>query len=208
VTEYASTGTAFDDLSARVGDLLDRVPRRSQVLFYAAAADALLDDAAVGPVAEALAAAHRFSIHGDAPVSTDNLLDAIAAAPDDTSEGGIIIHDGLICIDIALRIIRGDFNARDGMWYVLEPRLQAVSERLSSASQMSAASARHTVSQSLWAKRSWSGWCAPSKKFSTAYRRNPRPMRTQQSYGVCCATRARNIDRRFRLPLLLSRSDS
>lgn len=39
-------------------------------------------------------------------------------------------HDALICADIALRIAHDGFNARDGVWYLLEPQFQATSERL------------------------------------------------------------------------------
>lgn len=39
-------------------------------------------------------------------------------------------HNALICADIALRIAHGGFNARDGVWYALEPQFQATSERL------------------------------------------------------------------------------
>jgi hypothetical protein len=125
----ASAGSAFDVLSRRLGELVDGLPRRSQVLFYAAAAEALLGDGAA-PLADALAAARDFSIYGDLPDRTDDLLEAIAALPDGAADGDVIVHDGLICAEIALRIIRGDFDAKDGMWYVLEPQLQSVSERL------------------------------------------------------------------------------
>lgn len=39
-------------------------------------------------------------------------------------------QDAWICADVALRVARGEFEARDGIWYVLESAFQATSERL------------------------------------------------------------------------------
>jgi hypothetical protein len=37
----------------------------------------------------------------------------------------VLVLDGLICADIAVRLAYGAFSAQDGIWYVLEPQFQA-----------------------------------------------------------------------------------
>ena len=58
------------------------------------------------------------------------MLDGLNEQQARLDEGDVVAHDALICADIALRIADGTFDARDGVWYVLEPQFQATSQRL------------------------------------------------------------------------------
>jgi hypothetical protein len=109
--------------------LAGRLAPRAQALFFCCAARALLADRA-DPVEEALLAAEQFALAGRVPDEIPQLLANLDEQQARLDEVNLIPHDALICADIALRIIYGDFNAQDGVWYVLEPQFQATSKRL------------------------------------------------------------------------------
>jgi hypothetical protein len=100
-------------------------------LFYYCAAKALLADQA-SVVSDALAAAQDFALTGRRRDDTSQLLGSLDEWQARLDEADVVIHDGLICADIALRIASTEFefDAADGVWYVLEPQFQATSQRL------------------------------------------------------------------------------
>jgi hypothetical protein len=119
----------FEATTRRLGALVGALAPRAQVLFYCCSARALLTERAEG-ADDALAAAYEFAMSGSVPDEIQELLvglDALQASLDDRD---LLVHDALICTDIALRLTYGGFNAQDGVWYVLEPQFQATSERL------------------------------------------------------------------------------
>jgi len=102
---------------------------RAQALFFTCTAEALLADAASG-VQEALGAGREYALTGRVPEAIPELLAVLDQRQAERDETDVVLHDGLICADIALRIASQEFNAGDGIWYALEPQFQRTSERL------------------------------------------------------------------------------
>jgi hypothetical protein len=119
----------FEATADRLGAVVAALPTRAQSLFFCCAARALLPDS-VSDADDAIAAARGFALTGRVPDEAAHLLAALDACQASLDERDVVSHDALICADISLRIASTGFNARDGVWYVLEPQFQATSERL------------------------------------------------------------------------------
>jgi hypothetical protein len=135
----------FEALAARLGERVATLPRRAQVLFFACASQVLLPaftqwSERVGGAPErrqlledAIGAARAFAMTERHDVDLDGLLETMeSAAPEQPPDphGFTAAQDAWICGDVALRVARGKFEPRDGIWYVLEPSFHATSERL------------------------------------------------------------------------------
>jgi hypothetical protein len=134
----------FEAVADRLAGCVATLAVPAQVLFFACASEALSPafarwnarvtgsepPATVLEQANGAAAAWATGHEG---VDLDGPLEALQRAqpvlPTDF-EGFTAAQDAWICGDVALRVARGEFEARDGIWYVLEPAFHATSERL------------------------------------------------------------------------------
>jgi Protein of unknown function (DUF416) len=130
---------------AGLADRLSQLSKRAQVVFFACVAQVMLPTyrawharanrtADQGKLLEhAVDVATAFAVTGEGPADMDSLVAAMERElPDEGSatDGFVGAQDAWVCSDIALRVALGEFEAQNGMWYVLEPQFQATSERL------------------------------------------------------------------------------
>lgn len=133
----------FESVSARLGQALGRLDRHVQVAVLSCASrvlrprylewsrDSGVDDQSE-LLSEALDAATQYAtLRAGSP--SQPLLAAVGrvipAEPTDVP-GFTAAQDCWICVDSALRVALGQFEAKDAAWYMLEPMFQATSERL------------------------------------------------------------------------------
>lgn len=135
----------FEDVNARLTERVAALPLRAQVALLAAGAevltprygDWLAGAAGAAPdqrdlLGRAVAEGRRLAAGASADGAGDLLAQVEEATPGDPTDVDwfTAAQDCWICADSALRAARGEADAQDSTWYLLEPVFQATSERL------------------------------------------------------------------------------